>query len=106
MSPRQRRTLEAGVPWGAPPYGLDSIVPHPLSCTLFTVGEADMKHRLVRFGVFAACVILLAPLAIDDHVRAQAGTPDVPTFSCMTGGTKVRHTYITHANPDKLKEAV
>ncbi|HEY3197956.1 MAG TPA: cytochrome P460 family protein [Nitrospirales bacterium] len=37
---------------------------------------------------------------------AEDVTVSEKSFSCISGGTKVRNTYIKHADPEKLKEAV
>jgi hypothetical protein len=55
-------------------------------------------HRILTLA--AAAIVVSAGLL----VSAQ-DTPDV-LLACIADGTKVRHTYIQHADPAKLKEAV
>jgi hypothetical protein len=56
------------------------------------------QHRLL------AGVAITIALATSPIVSAQ-DTPDVLN-ACIANGTKVRHTYIQHADPAKLKEAL
>jgi hypothetical protein len=63
-----------------------------------------MQRLIVRLIVCASCAAFLAALSLNPPVQAQAGAD--PSFGCMTQGTKVRNTYITHPDPAQLKEAV
>jgi hypothetical protein len=57
-----------------------------------------------RIRVFAG---VLSSVLLATVMAAQA-PPDAPPqlSSCIADGTKVRHTYIEHPDPEKLKEAV
>jgi hypothetical protein len=45
-------------------------------------------------------------LSMTSSVYAPNVTVSEDSFGCIHNWTKVRNTYITHANPEKLKEAV
>ncbi len=53
--------------------------------------------------VGALVVCLVVALSAGYLASAQAADP---TFACLTASTKVRHTYVNHPDPAKLKEAV
>lgn len=57
--------------------------------------------RLFASGVTMG---LVAVVTVGIALAAQA--PADPPLSCITDGTRVRHTYLRHADPDKLREAV
>src|SRR3954447_1548206 len=56
------------------------------------------SHQLLAAA--AAALVLSAGYA------AQAQDTPEPLLACIANGTKVRHTYVQHADPAKLKEAV
>ena len=45
-------------------------------------------------------------LVMTGGAYAEDVTVSVKSFSCISEGTKIRNTYIKHADPEKLKEAV
>ncbi len=47
-----------------------------------------------------------AALVLSVGYAAQAQDTPEPLLACIANGTKVRHTYVQHADPAKLKEAV
>ncbi len=57
----------------------------------------------VPAAVGALVVCLVVALSAGYLASAQAADP---TFACLTSSTKVRHTYFSHPDPAKLKEAV
>lgn len=65
----------------------------PIHSPLFTI------TRVIAGLAVVTAMALAAGLA----ASAQANDP---TFACLTNSTKVRHTFFSHPDPAKLKEAV
>jgi len=70
-------------------------------------------HRLITFvsrisglGCMRGVVTLALGLSMSSSLYAAEITVSESSFSCIKDWTKVRNTYIKHADPDKLKEAV
>ena len=57
-------------------------------------------------GVIVAIGLVLALGPGPAVGEAQEALTTDPLFSCISDGTKVRHTYLRNADPAKLKEAV
>jgi hypothetical protein len=57
-----------------------------------------MKHRAIV--ALSSALVLASGFAV-----VAQDTPEA-ILSCIANGTKVRHTYVQHADPAKLKEAV
>jgi hypothetical protein len=64
-----------------------------------------MNHTTVRSLLSTAAALFLAVLVVPPLFAQGAAATD-PAFGCMTSGTKVRNTYISHSDPARLKEAV
>src|SRR3954464_12719227 len=59
-------------------------------------------NRAHRVLVVASAALFVGTLTFAVHAQ---DTPQ-PILACIANGTKVRHTYIEHPDPAKLKEAV
>ena len=70
---------------------------HPL------ITSISRKSGLVCMRVVVAFTL---GLAMASSLYAETVTVSESSFSCITDWTKVRNTYIKHADPEKLKEAV
>lgn len=57
-------------------------------------------------GCMRSVVVVALGLSMSSSLYAADITVSENSFSCIRNWTKVRNTYITHADPEKLKEAV
>ena len=67
---------------------------HDFNCGL----RAARRSALLGLGLEAPGMELASEMIV---LAAQA--PADPPLSCITDGTRVRHTYLRHADPDKLR---
>lgn len=69
-----------------------------------------MRYLTISQAAYHLCVrsLLVVPFVLSMASALYAGdiTVSEDSFSCIKEGTKVRNTYIKHADPEKLKEAV
>jgi hypothetical protein len=59
------------------------------------IGLSRIAALAVGLGLSLACSVYAEDVAVSEK-----------SFSCIRDGTKIRNTYIKHADPAKLKEAV
>lgn len=62
--------------------------------------------RISGLGCMRAVVAVALGLSMSSSLYAADLTVSESSFGCIRDWTKVRNTYIKHADPDKLKEAV
>jgi hypothetical protein len=62
--------------------------------------------QIAGFGCMRSILAVALGLSMASSLYAADVTVSEGSFSCIRNWTKVRNTYITHANPEKLKEAV
>jgi len=62
--------------------------------------------RISGLGCMRAVVAVAMGLSMSSSLYAADLTVSESSFGCIRDWTKVRNTYIKHADPDKLKEAV
>lgn len=62
--------------------------------------------QIAGFGCMRSVLAVALGLSMASSLYAADVTVSEGSFSCIRNWTKVRNTYITHANPEKLKEAV
>lgn len=62
--------------------------------------------QIAGFGCMRSVLAVALGLSTASSVYAADVTVSEDSFGCIRNWTKVRNTYITHANPEKLKEAV
>ncbi|MDE3049601.1 MAG: hypothetical protein KGJ48_06825, partial [Nitrospirota bacterium] len=62
--------------------------------------------RISGLGCMRAAVVAALGLSMASNLYAADITVSESSFSCIQDWTKVRNTYIKHADPEKLKEAV
>jgi hypothetical protein len=71
-----------------------------------------MRHRFTHMSRISAqvCTMGLVAIALGLSMSSSLYAADLTvsenSFGCIRDWTKVRNTYITHADPEKLKEAV
>jgi hypothetical protein len=81
---------------------------------LFTLREGSMfmRHLIISLSrksslmCKSGLVLIALGLSIASTLYAEDVTVTEHSFSCILDWTKVRNTYIKHADPEKLKEAV
>src|SRR5690348_8130634 len=64
------------------------------------------RSRLARLVCTRSVAALVLGLSMTSSLYAADITVSENSFSCIRNWTKVRNTYIRHADPEKLKEAV
>jgi hypothetical protein len=71
-----------------------------------------MRHRFIHMSRISAqvCTMGFVAIALGLSTASSPSAADLTvsenSFGCIRDWTKVRNTYITHADPEKLKEAV
>ena len=64
------------------------------------------RSQIARLVCMRSLVALVLGLSMTPSLYAAEITVSENSFSCIRDWTKVRNTYIKHADPEKLKEAV
>lgn len=62
--------------------------------------------QISGLGCIRGVVLVALGLSLSSSLYAEDLTVSENSFGCIRDWTKVRNTYITHADPEKLKEAV